>query len=46
MAKEEVARATVVYNYKAFKDFYIGGAPTELREKYVVINFPLNYCML
>ncbi|KAJ4936999.1 hypothetical protein JOQ06_001583, partial [Pogonophryne albipinna] len=45
MAKEEVARATVVYNYKAFKEFYIGGAPTELREKYNITMQPFKGCM-
>lgn len=34
-----VAKAKVLYSKDEFKEFYIGGAPQNLREKYVAINF-------
>lgn len=39
-------KATAEYNDEDFKDIYIGGAPQALRERYVVNNFPLKYCVL
>lgn len=34
VAGEEVAAAQAVYKNDQFKEFYIGGAPQELRERY------------
>lgn len=35
---KELATAQATYSNKDFKEYYIGGAPQDLRERYVVIN--------
>lgn len=35
---KDVATAQAVYSNNEFKEYYIGGAPQDLRERYVVIN--------
>lgn len=34
VASEEVAKANAAYKSDQFKEFYIGGLPQELRERY------------
>lgn len=46
IASKTVATAQSTYNIDEFKEYYIGGAPQDLREKYVVIIFPPNHYVL
>lgn len=41
LASDIVATALLAYKIDEFKEYYIGGAPQDLREKYVVLIFPL-----
>ncbi|XP_037643626.1 laminin subunit alpha-3-like isoform X2 [Sebastes umbrosus] len=43
--KKEVAKAEAVYDNKAFKEFYIGGAPHDLRERHNITIQPFKGCL-
>lgn len=37
-------KTEVKFNIPDFQEFYVGGIPQGLREKYVVMTFPPNLC--
>lgn len=41
-----VAKADGSYQIDEFKEYYIGGAPQDFRERFVVIIFLFNFCLL
>lgn len=43
---KEVASVQAQFSNEDFKEYYIGGAPQDMRERYVVIRFSLNHCAL
>ncbi|KAM9349369.1 laminin subunit alpha-3-like [Symphorus nematophorus] len=45
VGKEELASAQAVYRNDDFKEYYIGGAPQDLREKYNITMQPFKGCL-
>lgn len=45
ISNTDLAKANVAYNFGEFKEWYIGGAPRDVRERYT-IDFPRHHRLL